>query len=133
MGLLASLVESIVLIAIAAALVTFVDVGVARGVCGNESRMVWARVLIPGGSSLVHLHGDAARPLYNCLQTIHHSMSYEDLPPLVVNGMKGVPFAGTWPRCRTLLRAHPPVGFDAHYYAMWWTEPETADSLCPRE
>jgi hypothetical protein len=129
--MLGSVVNALAFVMLAAVLVFFVDIGIADGVCGKESRMLWVRVMLPEGRNLLSVRGEPARALYNCVQTIHHSLAFEGIPPIIANGMKDAPFPGMFTRCSNLTQAHPPLGVNSYYYAYWLVPPSVTDSLCP--
>ncbi len=129
-GLLVSLT---ILVCIAAIAFFAVDVGIAQGVCGADSELLWFRFILSNGGrpSRVAVRGDAAAPFYNCLHVLHHASVHGDIPPDIANKMQGAPFPGTWPRCTNLTRAYVEPGHDGYYFTTWLTAPLLNDSLCP--
>lgn len=113
---------------------SYLDAGIAHGVCGHESVLLWARLTMPngGGPSKISVRGDRGHALLNCLHVLHDAYRHGGIPPEIANKMKGAPFPGTWTRCTNLTRAYVAPGWDAYYFTFWLTSPASPpDSLCP--
>lgn len=126
--------QYIVLILVLALVASFyTEHGVADGVCGANSSLIWVKLSLSGGNGSISVTGTAIDAFSNCLKTLYYTeekIHHEGIAPRLSDTFKAAPFPGTWERCKDIARAYPRETHNTYYLAFWWGTRDLDDALC---